>query len=521
MTMKTKYIYIFIASIFFLVSCESEFKNSVEDNEVYSTGEADFSNFVSVGNSLTAGFADNALYIEAQENSYPNILATQFSLVGGGEFVQPLMEDNVGGLLLNGNPLPGFGSRLVLSTQSGSPAPAPLAESPQTDIANMVPGPINNLGVPGAKSFHLGLNGYGDITKVGSIANPYFVRFASSANASVIEDAVAQNPSFFSLWVGNNDVLGYATSGGTGVDQTGNIDPTSYASNDITDPTVFASVYDGYVNALSSSASGGVLYNIADVTSIPFFTTVPNDALVLDAETATNLTGFFQVVAGIFAQALIIQGLPPDQAQALAAQYAIQFNEGPNRFLIDVPVSETNPLGFRQMEENELLLLTIDQAALSQGYGSVILTPEVLQILGLIQQGGTPSPEQSQLILDAVSGIDDADALDTSELNTISNARIAYNGVIESIAQNKNLAFVDVDQLLIESQNGVPFDAGVMSSDFVTGGAFSLDGVHLTPRGYAYIANATIQAINETYGSTLPTVNIGDYRTIVASNEVN
>ena len=516
--MKTQYISILIVSIFFLVSCESEFESSVEDNEAYRTGEADFSNFVSLGNSLTAGFADNALYLESQEFSYPNILAQQFSLVSDLEFTQPLMADNVGGLLLNGNPIPGFGPRLVLSTQSGSPFPAPLSGNPQTDISNVVPGPINNLGVPGAKSFHLGLNGYGNISNVGTTANPYFVRFASTPNASMIEDAVAQSPSFFSLWIGNNDVLSYATSGGTGTDQTGNLDPTTYASNDITDPSLFAGVYDSYVNALTSSASGGVLYNIADVTSIPFFTTVPNNALVLDAETAASLTGFFQAVAGILTQSLIAQGVPAAQAQALASQYAITFNEGPNRFLIDTAVTPTNPLGFRQMTEDELLLLTIDQGALAQGYGSVILTPEVLQVLGILQQGGTPTPEQAQLVINAVSGIDDADALDTSELSAISNARMAYNAVIESTAMNNGLAFVDVDQLLLDSQNGVPFDGGVMTSEFVTGGAFSLDAVHLTPRGYAYIANATIQAINETYGSTLPTVNLGDYRTVPTSD---
>jgi hypothetical protein len=393
-----------------------------------------------------------------------------------------------------------------------------LSGNPQTDIANVVPGPINNLGVPGAKSFHLGLNGYGNVSNVGTTANPYFVRFASNPNASVIEDAVAQEPTFFSLWIGNNDVLAYATSGGIGTDQTGNPDPTTYNTNDITDPTLFGGVYQGYVDALTSNGSGGVLYNIPDVTNIPFFTTVPNNALVLDATNAANLTGFFQALAGIFTQVLIQQGVPPAQAQTLASQYAIPFNEGPNRFLIDTEVTPLNPLGFRQMTEDELLLLTINQSELAQGYGSVVLSPEVLQVLAILQQGGTPTPDQAQLILDAVSGIDDQDVLDMSELNALSNARISYNAIIEGIAQDKGLAFVDVNQLLIDSQNGIPFDGGVMTSDFVTGGAFSLDAVHLTPRGYAYIANATIQAINETYNSTLPTVNLGDYRTIPTSD---
>ena len=37
------------------------------------SGSADFSKTVSVGASFTAGFTDNALFIAAQENSFPNL----------------------------------------------------------------------------------------------------------------------------------------------------------------------------------------------------------------------------------------------------------------------------------------------------------------------------------------------------------------------------------------------------------------------------------------------------------------
>jgi hypothetical protein len=98
-------------------------------------------------------------------------------------------------------------------------------------------GPYQNLGVPGAKSFHLGAAEYGNAAGVAlGKANPYYVRFASSATSSVLQDAVSQSPTFFSLWIGNNDVLSYATNGGKGKDQTGNFDPSTYGSNDITDP---------------------------------------------------------------------------------------------------------------------------------------------------------------------------------------------------------------------------------------------------------------------------------------------
>jgi hypothetical protein len=507
--MKTKNIFILFASLFILSACESELESSIEDNEVYRTGEADFSNFVSLGNSLTAGFADGTLYREGQINSVPNIMAQQFSLVGGGEFSQPLMNDNIGGLLLNGNPLPGFGPRLVLSTNSGSPFPAPLAESPQTDISNIISGPFNNLAVPGAKSFHLGLNGYGNISNVGSSANPYFVRFASSPDTSMIEDAFAQAPTFFSLWIGNNDVLSFATSGGVGTDQTGNLDPSTYSSNDITDPNVFGSVFTGYVNALTSSATGGVLYNIPNVTSIPFFTTVPKNAIPLDGPTAAFLNSQFvaynqQILPGL-AQLGIITATE-------AAQRQINFQAGQNYVtLIDESLTNLSPFlvnpPFNLDPQTAGLLGQIRQA-----------TDEDLIPLTASGNIGNIINNDPTLITGVSVPLGDESVLTVNEQMLINNARTAYNAIIETTALNNGLAFVNVDQLLVESQNGIPFDAGVMNSDFVTGGAFSLDGVHLTPRGYAYVANATIEAINVTYGSTLPAVNLGDYRTISVSD---
>lgn len=505
-----------------ILSCEPELQNPIDEPGFYSSGEADFTSYVALGNSLTAGYADGALYITGQENSYPSILAQQFEKVQDvEEFIQPLMADNTGGLLAGGTQI--ASNRRVLAVGAdGNPSPQVYAGTPTTDVTNTLEGPFNNLGTPGAKSFHLVTPGYGNLGGVAAgTANPYFVRFASSPQATVLEDALAQDPTFFSLWIGNNDVLSYATTGGVGVDQTGNTSPATYGPNDITDPNVFAAVYSQMVTALTGTGAEGVLINIPDVTSVPFFTTIPNNALVLDAATAANLTGFFQAVAGIVTQSLLQQQVPAQQAQALASQYAITFNEGPNRFLIDVPVTQTNPLGFRQMTQEELLVLTIDQNALAQGYGSVQLTPEVMQVLGLLQQGGQPTQAQAQLVLGAVSGIDDGDALDLEELENISDATNAYNATIRNLAEANNLAYVDARSLLNRvAGEGISFDAGSLTSDFVTGGAFSLDGVHPTPRGYAAIANEIISKINAAYEASVPQVNIGNYRTVTLSNEV-
>ena len=59
-----------------MVACEPEFENPVDSGDLYTNGEADFSNYVALGNSLTAGYADGTIYLTGQLNSYPVLLAT-------------------------------------------------------------------------------------------------------------------------------------------------------------------------------------------------------------------------------------------------------------------------------------------------------------------------------------------------------------------------------------------------------------------------------------------------------------
>jgi len=77
------------------------------------------------------------------------------------------------------------------------------------------------------------------------------------------------------------------------------------------------------------------------------------------------------------------------------------------------------------------------------------------------------------------------------------------------------LAFVDAKAIMNQLvSGGIQENGYTVTSAFVTGAGFSLDGVHPSPRGYALIANRFIQAINAKYGSTVQPVNIGTYRVL-------
>ncbi|RMA56669.1 SGNH/GDSL hydrolase family protein [Ulvibacter antarcticus] len=503
-----------------LVSCDAEFETAVSDEGFYDSGSADLSRYVAVGNSLTAGYADGSLYLSGQENSYPNIMAQQFAFAGGGDFTQPLVNDNFGGLLSNGTPIPGFGTRFVLSVDDqGNRAPVRLDEMPTTDISNVLPGPFNNMGVPGAKSFHLSTPGYATL-------NPYFTRFATSTSTTVIADAAAMNPTFFTLWIGNNDILSFATSGGTGVDQTGNFDPSTYGPNDITDPNVFAAAYSGQVDALTANGADGVLLNIADVTSIPYFTTVPFAPLSpLDPNFGPQIPTLNATFTPLN-QAFAFLGVPERSIvfSQTAASSLVIHDEG----LADLSAQLAAVLvgGGLDPVTAGLYGQQFGQARQANAGDLPVLVSS--GVIGKLNQGrfdalvaaGVPPATAGQLSVNGVTyPMEDQFVLVPVEQQMIATAAAAYNATIQAIADAKDLGFVDAKANLAQVANGgVVYDGGVLTSTFGTGGAFSLDGVHPTPRGYAYVSNLIINEMNRKYNAHIPTVLISDYATITAAN---
>ncbi|MDH5711970.1 MAG: G-D-S-L family lipolytic protein, partial [Gammaproteobacteria bacterium] len=313
------------------------------------------------------------------------------------------------------------------------------------------------------------------------------------ATASMIGDAAAQQPSFFVMWVGNNDVLSYATTGGVGVDQLGNFDPSTYGSNDITDPTAFSGVYSGLVGALTANpATQGVLINIPDVSTIPYFTTVPYNAVPLDQATADYLNSVYAPYnAGV---AAVLAANPAE-----VAKRTISFSAGQNAVVImdedltDITGVNAALISMRQATADDLLVLTT-----SSKIGTLANPADPTTVWGV----GVP--------------LEDGDVLTPEEQALIDAARAAFNATIKATADaDPNLILVDAEAIMQEiGSTGIDYGTGAINANYATGGAFSLDGVHPTARGYAVVANRIIGAINTGFNASIPKVNPGDYTTI-------
>lgn len=453
-----------------LTSCDPEI-----DAPAVSAGDANFERYIAVGNSLTAGYADNGLYRSGQLASYPNILAGQFKLAGGGEFVQPLFTEaqkNGSGYIS----LAGFDA-------AGNPRLAPVT----TDLAirglnaankplyTKFTEPVNNLGVPGIRIADIKTPGYGS-----QAGNPYFERITPDASPgqTYLQRVAASNPTFFTNWLGNNDILGYATAGGMN------------GTTAITDQATFKANYDELVVTLTSNGAKGVLATLPDVTLVPFFTTVgPTLKATLGANKIPGvvaLTGSGNARLPIPATAIKDANGGSVLFTLTSSPYLPLLGQPTGKYWRDLAKTNGAPL-----------------AAIMGIYG----ISDTTKMFGLSIENPLPS----------------SFLLDDSELASVKTATDGFNQIIKDAAGRHNLALFDVNPFFISIQpvNGqaqLVIDAVNYTPGFISGNIFSLDGVHLTPRGYAIVANEFIRRINTTYNAKIPTVNVNAYNAVLFPN---
>jgi lysophospholipase L1-like esterase len=419
------------------------------------SGNASMATYIAVGNSLTAGYQSGGLSRYGQLNSYPAILARQFAQAGGGAFNQPLFDPaypNGSGYLrlaaiTNGAP--------VTANVTDSVAVIPGSLKAGTNLLRKYTGTDNqNLGVPGIRVADVTTAGYGLNNAVGF--NAFFERLlpgsAPTTYLQYVQERVATlKPTFFSNWLGNNDVLLYAAAGGAS---------TATAPVALTATADFTTKYKQVLDVLTAGGAKGVLATIPNVTNVPLFTTVKASA----------------VKASIRAN--------PALPNAAAASFYIRTGTG----------------AIREATDADYILLTA-QAVI--GTGATAAVPFPIGV-GYAPTATQSNPLPSQYVLDK----DEADAvlMRTSDLNTVIRTEATNRGLALFDA---NAYFQGV------AANGIVTNGVANSTSFITGNLFSLDGVHPTSRGYALIANEFIRAINIRYGATIRPVDANSYRAVL------
>lgn len=350
-----------------------------------------FARFYAIGDSLAAGFINGGLAIHPQERSVPALVARQ---AGVTDFEQPLIS------------MPGIPPLLAIQGFSnGIPIIVPRSNQPGAPLNLNLPRPYNNMAVPGF-----------DVEDVfRTFTGNALIDIILRGQGDAINQALSQDPTFMLFWIGNNDVLGAATSG------------IVIEGVTLTPVETFRDFYRSF-SSMTGASRRAVFATLPDVTTIPFVTTVPS--VVVNPATRQPVLG------------------PGGQPIPLIGP------EGP-------------------LTPNDRVLLTA--------------TPLLAQGIGLPSAvGGTNQPLPDNVVLSA------------AEVATIRARVAAFNQIIRETASERGNVVADIHALLERAATtGVPVGGNiVLTTDFLTGGIFSYDGVHPTPLGNAVAANEFIRAIN-------------------------
>jgi hypothetical protein len=209
---------------------------------------------------------------------------------------------------------------------------------------------------------------------------------------------------------------------------------------------------------LSSQHVKAVIATIPNISDWPFFNTIPYNGLTLDAEKAASLNQIYNPLG-------------------------ISFVVGSNPFMVVDP--NAGMFGVRPAVPGEKILLTAPLDSVK------------------CNQMGSIFPFRNEFVLT------------TEELATIQLRIEAFNAVIRQKATTYGFALVETGDFYDKLTTGFTYNGATLSATFVSGGAFSLDGIHLNPRGNALLANEFIKVINKKFTAKIPLINALNYNAIL------
>ena len=454
--------FIWFALLIFVGAFLSGCKDSAPSGPTPGLGGVSVKKYVAVGNSLTAGYQSNGLYASAQAYSYPRMISQQLVKSGAplDTFQQPTYSDP--GIP---DPLTGKAQRYeILSfVDPKNPVIGPAGLAPGSPTNTTLARPYDNLGIPG-----IPLAGFMDTT--GNYQSPplgrdAILRWTSNAalGKSVFRQlgtlkALGLGPDIITFWLGANDVLGFATSGGV-FPATGNA-PTPSATFGF----LYKQALDTLRKAFPTAKTKIIVATIPNVSTVPFFTTV--NPKVAASLAALGLSLYYQK-----------------------------------------HTEDSIGSGKSKLTEPYAPLLTLKASAyapllgdtLGKYYTATGTTPKS-GIITKFPFGLHPyNPFPNSLVLDSVEQVMAANAID------------AFNASIKAVALADTAEVFDAFSFFnTVKASGYSIAGEKYTADYISGGLFSLDGVHPSSRGYAIIANQYITIMNTRFGMSIPFVNLSN-----------
>ena len=432
-----------------------------------------------VGDSLTAGYQSGG--ISGQGLTSPGVLPGYGTVIAPGATQEngffALLWEQANGVsastVANGatSPLPlflapGLGDLLALTT-SGipvglNPTPSGASCNASAQAAGSFASALSLRVSPTVTPYDLGVSGitlHESLAMVGPISTCGAVP-ASLAGVNALVGGESENfyPTLANFGQGTTQVAAavslHAKFATVLLGENDLLKPAlSGGAAPVTSPASFQSDTLSIVTQLQKSGAKVLIANLPNPLAAATFIAQP--------AYQTDLTAFFTL-------ALEGQGVPAANAQAIAAPAAAQYAQA--------EIAQTG-LG-------------------PNGYFTISALFETLAAFA--QQAAPPT------LSPAGDYVSDALAQQTTQLNA------AYNLAIAAVAKQTGAGLVDLVSAFAPAAGGAPYQ--VAPGDYVTttygGGFYSLDGLHPSNTGYAVLANVFITTMNQTYGTSVPLVNI-------------
>jgi lysophospholipase L1-like esterase len=382
-----------------------------------------FASYVAIGNSITAGFQSGGIDSTTQSQSYAVLLAGQM----GTEFFVPWLNPP-------GCPAPytNIFTQMRVGGTGGSDCGFRTAGSTGEFHTNLA-------AVPGASVIDV-------LTSFDPASDPNPLTTFLLGGRSQVAVAREARPTFVTVWIGNNDVLGAILS------------PTNPGDPALVTPVAtFAQRYTDLLDSLDAigTVEGGVLIGVVQTALAPYLS---------QGRAWAQFEADFDVLT------------TPLNALDVVNCLAFQPLGGGDTAWVSVPF----PVGGAALASAQAKLDSVDDGLLAAGS----MTPAVIDC-------------------------DSPAAVSVAEMVNLLTAVTGYNAAIENEALDRGLVYLDpnvlLQQQLAEPGAILPFPTFTdQTSPAPFGTSISMDGIHPSASAHRLITDALIAAINAAYGTTIP-----------------
>ena len=374
-----------------------------------------FTSYVALGNSITAGYQSGGINDSTQKESYAKLVAGQMRT----RYAYPALAGA-------GCPAP---TKAIFRNPTTEPSNGCSLRNPLS--ANAA---LNNVGVPGAAAL--------DLTSTNTARSNFLTSLFLGGKTQVAK-ALDANPTFVTVWIGNNDVLDPGVKGVAIPDTGAAFAPirTALSTPGITNFTAFRNAYANAANGLRARVTRGVLIGVVNVTRAPIL--FPVETLLVNPVRRAEFQGAVTTAAAGAARPVTID--PACAGSRALVSFAI----------VGVLAAQTNDA----------------QRVISCSTAS----------------GGAPF------------------VLDTLEQAVFTSTITAYNNYIKAKADSIGYGYLNADSVLSTLKtNGSVYGAPHLQEATPWGPAVSNDGVHPARLGHQAVARALITTINAKYGTSIP-----------------